>query len=76
MRLERSANDVVQTVIRKDAIMIGKSDSHARHGQIRATPAWGEAHNSLHIQVGRVGPPKTFGNELVRSCGREPENVW
>ena len=26
--------------------------------------------------VGRVGPPKTLGNELVRSYGREPENVW
>ena len=26
--------------------------------------------------VGRVGPPKTLGNEVVSSCGREPENVW
>ena len=28
------------------------------------------------LLVGRVGPPKTLGNELVRSCGREHENVW
>jgi|APGre2960657444_1045066.scaffolds.fasta_scaffold02551_2 hypothetical protein len=31
---------------------------------------------NLRLLVGRVGPPKSLGNELVRSYGLTPENSW